>query len=270
MKKILDFKSFINESFLGVSASFIFVPVDKNFKSLDRDLPNSKTPLPSELLGSGCAGYLIVPATVETVHFLASPYFKKPYPGISGGISFTKNPDIDGIIAMNGGDDFSTGKSTGVASISADVPGFSQNYAIYLKSGNAFILEKIMKKEGWEEITVKDLYKKKANGFDSNKVMEFTFWGGVEEEGKVLKEILAASSEDMGLKIEDQSIKEKYNVTEDLLELFKQRPGDFISLNFSKGTFERISDLAKESGSEETSKTIDNLSDLKSAGFFED
>ncbi len=270
MKRILDFNSFINESFLGAHAAFIFVPVDKNFKSLDRDLPNSKTLFPSELTGLGAAGYLLVPSTVETFQFINSPYFKKAYPTTSGGISYTKNPDKDGVIVMNGGDAYSTGKSTGVASVTADVPGFSQNAAFYFKSGNALILEILMKREGWEEIFIKDLARKIGNGFESNKAIQNTFWGGIEDEGQIMKELFAASSEDIGLEITDEEVKKRYDVTEELLDLFKNKPGDFVSLNFSKGTFERISELAKESGSEEISKTIDNLSDLKSAGFFED
>lgn len=270
MKKILTYRDFINESFLGAYGAFIFVPVDKNFKSLDRDIPNSKTPLPSELLGSGAFGYVIVPATVETSQFVNSPYFRKTYPSVSGSISYTKSTDKDGVVTMNGGDEFSTGAKTGVASVSAEIPGFGQNLAFYLKSGNALILEILMKKEGWEEIYIKDLKRKIGNGFESNKAIGTTFWGGIEEEGQVLKELFAASSEDMGLEIKDDEIKQKLDVTSELLDLFNSKPGDFISLNFSKGTFERISELAKESGSEEVSKTIDNLGDLKSAGFFED
>jgi hypothetical protein len=271
MKRILDFNGFLNESTFGSLSAFVFVPVDKNFKSLDTDIPNSKLLLPSQRSNSGVAGYLVVPATVETSELVKSPYFRGSKEGISGGIGYTKSPAKDGIIVMNGGDEFSTGASTGVASITAKIPGFGQNSAFYFKSGNALILETLMKKEGWDEELISDIKGRKiGNGFPSNKTLTYLSFSGIEDSIKVIKELFAASSGDIGLKIEDSEIEKNYDVTDFLLKMFTETPGDFVELNFSEGTFEKISALAKESGTEEVAKTIDNLSDLKSAGFFED
>jgi hypothetical protein len=271
MKRILNFNGFLNENVFGSLSAFVFVAVDKNFKALDADIPNSKLPLPSQRSNAGVAGYLVVPATIETSELIKSPYFRSSKEGISGGIGYTKSPAKDGIIIMNGGDDFTTGSATGVASVTAKVPGFGQNSAFYFKSGNALILETLMKKEGWDEELISDVKGRKiGNGFPSNKTLTYLAFSGIEESAKLIKELFAASSSDIGLKIDDPEIEKNYDVTDFLLKMFTEKPGDFIELNFSEGTFERISALAKESGTEEVSNTIDNLSDLKSAGFFED
>jgi hypothetical protein len=272
MRKVLNFRGFLNESSFGSLSAFVFVAVDKNFKALDHDIPNSKLDLPSNRSNAGVAGYLLVPATVETNELMKSPYFMGGAKDtVSGRIKYTKSTLHDGLIVMNGGDDFSTGAATGVASITAKVPGFGQNTAYYFKSGNALILEMLMKKEGWDEETINDLKGRKiGNGFPTNNVLTYLAFGGIEEAAKLIKELFAASSGDIGLKFEDPKTESNYDSTDFLLKIFSQNPGEFVELNFSEGTFERISALAKESGPEEVSKTIDNLSDLKSAGFFED
>lgn len=270
MGKVLNFKGFLNESAFGSLSVFVFVPVDKNFKSVDTDIPNSKLLLPSQRSNSGVAGYLVIPATVETNELMKSPYMMGPKYGVSGHMKYTKSPANDGIIIMNGGDEFTTGASTGIASITAKVPGFGQNAAYYFKSGNALILEELMKKEGWEEENISDIKRKIGNGFPSNKALSYLAFGGIEEAAKLIKELFAASSEDIGLKFEDPEVAKNYDSTDFLLKMFSENPSGFIELNFSEGTFEKISSLAKETGTEEVSKTIDNLSDLKSAGFFED
>jgi hypothetical protein len=85
------------------------------------------------------------------------------------------------------------------------------------------------------------------------------------------REILAASSDDLGVKFEDKELANQYDVTEELLDLFIKAPGDFMTLNFSEDTFNKISALAKEREPEQNlAQTIDNLSDFKSGGFFDD
>lgn len=271
MRKVLNFKGFLNEGAFGSLSAFVFVPVDKNFKSVDTDIPNSKLLLPSQRSNSGVAGYLVVPATVETNELMKSPYMMGSRYGIIGNMRYTKSAAHDGIIIMNGGDEFTTGSATGVASVTAKVPGFGQNAGYYFKSGNALILEELMKKEGWDEETVDDIKNRKiGNGFPSNKALTYLAFSGIEEAAQLIKELFAASSEDIGLKFEDPEVAKKYDSTDLLLKMFTENPSGFMELNFSEGTFERISSLAKETGTEEISKTIDNLSDLKSAGFFED
>jgi hypothetical protein len=168
---------------------------------------------------------------------------------------------------MNGGKE----SSTGIAPITAEIPGFGQYIAIYLSAGNAFMAESLMRKEGWEELKISDIRGRKiGNGFPDNTIMSCNFWGGIEDSAQSIKTILGAVSDTIGLKLDDE-LKEKYDLTDDLLNLFRTRPGDFMSMNFSQEVFQRISDLAKEQAPEENiSQTIDNLSDLKSGGLFDD
>ena len=271
MRKVLNFKGFLNESSFGSLSVFVFVPVDKNFKSLDKDIANSKLSLPSQRSNAGVAGYLIIPATVETNELMKSPYFSGGKYGISGHVGYTKSTTKDGVIIMNAGEEFKSGSATGVSSITADVPGFGQNSAYYFKSGNALILETLMKKEGWDEETIGDIKGRKiGNGFSPNTVLSYQAFGGIDEAAKLIKELFTASSNDIGLKFDEPEVEKNYDTTDFLLRIFSKSPSEFIELNFSEGTFEKISALAKESGTEDVSNTIDNLSDLKSAGFFED
>jgi len=275
MKRILDFSEFINEGFVGTHSSFIFVPVDRNFKSIDKNLSISDTKFPSELLGTGgIAGYVLVPCTVETSQFIDGRDFRAGSipEDIKGSISYTKNTDQDGFTVINSPEKSSSGMLTGKASIFSEIPGFGQNLCIYFKSGNALILEMLMKKQGWDEVVVKNIKKKIGNGFDTNKALQFSFFGGMNFQLETIKKLFAASSEDIGLKfVNPKEMQEpEFDVTQELLDLFNQKPGDFVALNFSEGVFDKISNLAKERGTENVAQTIDNLGDLKSAGFFED
>lgn len=273
MRRILDFSGFLNEAFFGFYIPFIFVPVDSKFKSLDPNLSTSKTPLPSERDNSGTAGYLLVPATIDASQTIFGQYFRQKTETTKvEGLKYTKKTTDDGIIVMNGGDDYSTGKLTGVASITAEVPGFGQQPAIYLKTGNAYIAEILMKKSDWEVMEVGNIRGKKiGNGFPSNQCLGGEFFGGMDDAISGVREILAASSSDIGIQFEDPEYAKQYDVTEELLELFMSKPGDFMTLNFSEDTFNKISELAKEREPEQKiSQTIDNLSDLKSGGFFDD
>jgi hypothetical protein len=73
------------------------------------------------------------------------------------------------------------------------------------------------------------------------------------------------------VKFEDKELANQYDVTEELLDLFIKAPGDFMTLNFSEETFNKISALAKEREPEQNlAQTIDNLSDFKAGGFFDD
>lgn len=273
MKRILDFTEFINEGFLGTHSAFIFVPVDKNFKSLDKNLTTSSTPFPSELLGmGGVAGYVLVPCTVETSQFIASPHFRGETPDVKGVIPYSKSTVQDGYTVMNSPADMVSGVLTGKASTFSEIPGFGQSSAFYFKSGNALILEILMKKQGWEESMVKDIRKKIGNGFETNKALQFSFYGGMDFQIGAIKKLFAASSEDIGLKFTNSKEMQEpqFDATQELLDIFNQKPGDFVALNFSEGVFDKISNLAKEKGTENVAQTIDNLGDLKSAGFFDD
>jgi hypothetical protein len=291
MRKILTFDGFLNESILGNSLAFIFVPVDGDLKSLIPNLSTSKTPFPSEGIPPGAKGYLIVPVTVETSMIMPSRYLAIDYPGIKGRINFTKGPSDDGMIGMNsadasdelakafggifGGSQPKPRRSTGIASISAEVPGFSANLAFYLSTGGAYVLEMLMKKNGWDKEKVSDLVGKKiANGFPDNQCMNNMFWS-LDDAMAGIKGMLAIASDSMGLEINYDEVDDSLNCeyVTDLLDLFKKSPGQFMSMNFSKSLFDRISDMVKSAETENPealSKTIDNLSDLKSSGFFDD
>ena len=270
MKRILDFDGFLNEAFFGFYLPILFIPVDKKFKCVDTNLTSSKTPLPSERNNAGVAGYLLVPATVEAAQAIFGPFFKQKTKSTSVEIQYTKKPDQDGYMAMNAGD--SSGSKTGVASVSAEVPGFGQQAAIYLKTGNAYIAEILMKKSDWEPAEIGNLKgKKMSNGFPSNGYLGCEYFGGMDDAISGFREILAASSDDLGVKFEDKGLANQYDVTEELLDLFIKAPGDFMTLNFSEETFNKISTLAKEREPEQNiAQTIDNLSDFKSGGFFDD
>jgi len=271
MKRILDFEGFLNESFFGFYMPFIFIPVDKKFKSLDPNLVSSSTPFPSERNNSGTAGYLLVPVTVEANQVVMGPLRQKN-DTTSGGIKYSKDTADDGIIVMNGGDEYSTGAKTGIASITAEVPGLGQQVGIYLKTGNAYIAEILMKKNYYEESIVGDIKGKKiGNGFKDNKVLGCEYFGGMDDAVAGFREILAASSTDIGIDFVGNTMPENYDATNELLDLFMTKPGDFMTLNFSQEVFDRISNLAKEKQPDQNiSQTIDNLSDLKSGGLFDD
>jgi hypothetical protein len=289
MRKILTFDNFINESILGNSLAFIFVPVDDDMVSLIPNLSKSSTPLPSSGIPQGTKGYLIVPVTVETSMIMPSRYLAIEYKGIKGAIKFSKNSSEDGMVGMNSTDPedqirkalgpaapyFTTAKrSTGITTKGATVPGFSSNLAFYLSAGNAYVLENLMRKNGWDEEKVSDLVGKKiANGFPDNTCMNKMFWS-LDDAMIELKAILGVSSNTIGLEVDfdevDDSIEFEY--VQDLLKLFKKSPGQFMSMNFPQSLFDRVSDMAKSEteSPEALSKTIDNLSDLKSSGFFDD
>lgn len=289
MRKILTFDGFLNESVLGNSLAFIFVPVNKDFKSLIPNLSTSETPLPSEGIPHGAKGYLIVPATVETSLIMPSRYLAMDYPGIKGRINFTKDSSDDGIIGMNstdaedelvkalgtfGGARSKPRRSTGISPASAEVPGFSANLAFYLNTGSAYVLEMLMQKNGWDREKVSDLVGKKiANGFPDNTCMNNMFWS-LDDAMAGIKVMLGIASSSMGIDIDYDEIDDSINCeyVTDLLNFFKKNPGQFMSMNFPKSLFDRVSAMAKEEAEnpEALSQTIDNLSDLKSSGFFDD
>jgi hypothetical protein len=275
MRKILTFDSFVNESVMGSSLSFVFIPLDKNLDCLIPDLAKSKTPLPSEDVPNGTSGYLIVPATVETSLVLPSPHFAAEIGGVTGRLEYSRDFSKDGIMGMNGAA-FAGNQvgSTGVVTKTAKVPGFSQNLGVYLKSGNGYILEILMKKNGWEEEKISGLIGKKiSNGFSDNICMTNTFFSL--DDGLInLKQLLAVSSNELGISVKSDSldIPENFRFIPEVLDLFKSNPGKFMSMNFSDDIFKRVSQMAKDDAENPESliKTIDNLSDLKSGGFFED
>jgi len=291
MRKILTFDGFINESILGNSLAFMFIPVDSNLKSLIPNLSTSSTPLPSEGIPQNAKGYLIVPVTVETSMIMTSAYLWTDYPGIQGRMNFVKNASTDGVIGMNSTaaeDQLNNAllkygllpqaaparRSTGITQVSAEVPGFSSNLAFYLNTGSAYVLEGLMRKNGWDKEKVSDLIGKKiANGFPDNTCMNNMFWS-LDDAMVGIKALVGISSDAMGINIDyeklDDSIICEY-VT-DLLNLFKKSPGEFMAMNFPKSLFDRVSDMAKQEAEspEALAKTIDNLSDLKSSGFFDD
>ena len=277
MKKILDFNNFINESLLGMHVAFTFIPVDSNFVSLDKDLVKSKTPLPSEDFKSGTHGYILLPTTMQTQELLLSPYFAESDSLVEGRIDYINNPSGEGIItnADSGppqGWNPVPNRLTGKSSITSKIDGYSSGAGIFLKSGSALIAEMIMRNiQGWEKQPVSDLERKVLNGFPDNMCLSMNYWDGLETACQDIRALLAIASPDLGLNIKNQKVMDSYDVTEYLLEFFQKKSGDFVSMKFPPGVFEKISELAKQRSPEKNiSQTIDNIMDLKSSGLFDD
>jgi hypothetical protein len=154
----------------------------------------------------------------------------------------------------------------------ANIPGFTQNYGLYFKSGSAWVLEALMKDEGWDEQFMSGVSKirKRANGYDSNKTIHGEFWS-LEETIEALQSLFGASSGSFGFKLSG-STEEKYKnkVSDLLLDLFKRDSVYFMSLNIDNDISDQVIERAKETEDENTTQTIDNLSTLKDSGFFDD
>lgn len=274
MKKILSFDQFLNENVLGHMLAFTFVPVDATLKSTIPNITTSDTPLPSE---QSAKSYLLIPTTAETSTLLFSPYFKSPAPTVSGGAHYISSKSDEGFVSVNfdptkGLPSFDPNKAPAVT---AEIPGFGNSVpAIHLKSGSANLLEMLMKKFDWEEKTVADIKarRKIGSGYDTNRIMTYLSYGTIEEVCEELKQILAVATRgEMGFKL-DPSLEERFDLTPDLLEIFKTEPGKFMSMDLPDDVFKKVSDLAKEQAGEDAgtvSQTIDNLSDLKSSGLFD-
>lgn len=279
MERLLGFNQFINEGmFGGTDLFYIFIPLDKNFKCQYSDITNSKTELPSQRDNTGTAGYLLVPSTIETLHFNVQE-LPKPYGDVTGTIKHTRKSDDDGLLLMNAPSDFDPTKigSTGVKTVYADVPGYLQNEGIYLKSGDALLLEFLLRRfDGFEEIPVSEIDERVSNGFQSNTAVKLSF-EDLREAGTEMRSWLAAASDDsLGLEIAiNRRNRKKYDTSKELLELFKNEGAKFMSFNFSTEKIAEMIELAKESvqeeeGAEDIVQTLDNLSDLKASGFFDD
>ena len=274
MSRILNFNGFLNEAgFFNNCLYFIFVPLDKKFKSIDKDLTLSKTLFPSERSNAGVAGYLLVPATAETSNFVRSQ-ISQNIRTVTGEINITKSPDDDGILTFNSDVQFNPAdyRSTGMKRVSAEIPGYLQQAGIYLKSGNALIFEMLVKKHAfYEEIFFEDIEERVASGFKGNKVLMLNY-ADMQDCVSEVKELLSIASDDIGIKVTDRRTYLKYrDISSDLLDLFKNDLSKFMELNFPQKVVEEMTDFAKESDqSEELAQTIDNLTDLKDSGFFDD
>lgn len=285
---LANYSTFINENMFTQNCNFIFVPVDKDFKSLIPDITKSNTPFPSEMnMGTNIAGFLLVPAFLDTREIMNSPWMKShdDTPDIKGYYSLTSDPRKDGPILMNLSDpsSVSSGAFSGIATTYkgnlsgtekkvAMVPGFQQHYGFYFKSGSAWVLEKLMLDEGWEPEKMSDVTDRKvANGFPDNKTISKYFWEGLDGTIKSLKELFGACSSSFGFVLSGETEdKYKNKVSDLLLDLFKTNPGYFMALNIDKGISEQVMERAKETEGEDITDTIDNLSALKDSGFFDD
>jgi hypothetical protein len=274
MKKILSFDQFLNENVLGHMLAFTFVPVDASLKSTIANITTSDTPLPSE---QSAKSYLLIPTTAETGTILFSPYFKSPAPTVTGAPHYITSKGEEGFVSVN--HDASKGlpslSPTKTPPVTAEIPGLGNSVpAIHLKSGSANLLEMLMRKFDWEEKTVSDIKarRKIGSGYDTNRIMTYLSYGTIEDVCEELKQILAvATNGEIGFKL-DPSLEERFDLTQDLLDIFKKEPGKFMSMDLPEETFKKVSELAKEQAGEDSeivSQTIDNLSDLKSSGLFD-
>jgi hypothetical protein len=274
MKRLLDFTGFLNESLYGSEIYYIFIPLDKNLKCVYSDLENSSTPLPSQRDNSGTAGYLLVPCTTETFYFGVN-YLNRDFGSCEGKINRTKSPEKEGFLFMNSDVDFDPTAigSTGVKSIGAGVPGYMKQDGIYLRSGDALALEFIMKRQSsFQVISVSSIDEKISNGFQKNTAIKLEYSDLEEAAGEIRDMLAAASDESFGLEIYiSRRNRKKYSVTDDLLNLFEADKGKFMTFNFSQEKIDQIIDMAKETAeSEDVIQTIENLTDLKDSGFFDD
>jgi hypothetical protein len=232
--------------------NFIFVPVDKDFKSLIQDIENSETPFPSELDLKNVEGFLLVPAFLDTKEILFSPWMSsKDFGGmgIRGNIVFTARPENDGMIMMNWDPSKKSQNPLAVGSVefkkTAEVPGFQQNYAIYLKTGSAFILQKLMEEREWVPERVKDIsedsIRKMGNSYPANKTISRKYWDGLDYVTQELKEMFVACSSSIGYESEGL-LKGNLGmeVYEIMLEEFKNDPDYFVQLKFDQPILEKM------------------------------
>jgi hypothetical protein len=224
----------------------------------------------------------LVPTTAETSQLLFSPYFKQEANTVKGGLYYIKNKTDEGFVSVNydssksvPGIPGSTSGGSSTPPVTAEIPGFGNGVpAIHLTSGSANLLELLMRKFDWEEKTVADIQKRRkiGSGYEPNKIMTYLSYGEIEEVCEDIKQLLAAATNgSIGLKL-DPSIEERFDLTPDLLNIFKTEPGKFMSMDLPEEMFKKVSELAKEQAGDEAetvSKTIDNLSDLKSSGLFD-
>ena len=278
MKKGLkNYSTFINESMFGQNCDFLFIPVDRDFNCLISDLTYSTTPMPSKTNIAGVAGFVMVPAFLDTKEIINSPYMNMvENPDISGRFTITDDHRVDGKILINYDPNnippgtvpemFKAPKKT------ATIPGFSQNYGFYFKSGSAWVIEALMKEEGWEEESLKNAsrIRKRANGYDSNVALHMEFFQ-LEDALESIQSLFGASSSSFGYRLSGAT-EEKYKnrVSDLLLDLFKKDSVYFMSLNIDKGISDQVIERAKETEDQNTTETIDNLSTLKDSGFFDD
>jgi len=226
--------------------NFIFVPVDENFKSLIQDIENSETPFPSELDLKGVAGFLMIPAFLDTKEILFSPWMSSKVfgdSGVRGNFVFTARPENDGMIMMNWDPTKKSKNPLAVGSVefkkTADVPGFQQNYVIYFKTGSAFILQKLMEEREWIPEKVKDVdensIRKMGNSFPSNKTISKKYWDGLDYTVQELKEMFSSSSSTAGYETTGLL---KINLEEEVYDLmldeFKKDPDYFGQLKFDE------------------------------------
>ena len=271
MRKILNFEGFLNESLFGTYMAFIFVPVDKNFVSVSSNIAQDDLKPPSQGLHPNSYGYVLVPVNAETANMLERLNTLGKSDVADGEVQYVKSADQDGFIVINYNPTSTTYRHTGISPKSAEIPGMMQNLAIYLSNGPAYLIDKTMRKSGWEENTISALYTKIANGFPKNTILEYQGFGGKEEALKDLTKILAISSFNCGLFLNDLDLLDEYGVTEELLSVFENSPADFIRMNLSPVTIEKVKQLAADKNpTQNITNTIDNLSDLKSSGLFDD
>lgn len=254
------------------NCNFLFVPVDKDFKSRIDDLSTSRTPFPSETDLNGVTGFLLIPAFVDTKEILFSPWMKNhESPNIKGYYLITADPYKDGLIMMNWDPSKKQVHPPGVNVVgtvqykaTATVPGFQQNYAVYLLTGTAFIIEKYLKAMDWEEVYVKDtddlIERKLSNAFPENKTIAHKSWDGLSAISEVLKKIFGVAGPKMGFKISGES-KEvtESNIFELMSEEFYANQNLFKSLTFDNEVIEFLKVRAEKAGQEEFFSYLSSL-----------
>ena len=147
------------------------------------------------------------------------------------------------MIMMNWDPTKKSGNPLAVGSVefkkTAEVPGFQQNYAIYFKTGSAFILQKLMEEREWAPERVKDVdedsIRKMGNSFPANKTISRKYWDGLDYTVQELKEMFAACSTTSGYEttglLKSNLEEEVYGI---MLEEFKKDPDYFIQLKFDE------------------------------------
>jgi len=252
--------------------NFIFVPVDKDFNSLVDNLETCSTSFPSEMDLKGVAGFLLVPAFVDTREILYSPWMKQHEVNyIKGYFLITASPEKDGIIMMNWDPSKKQEHPKGVNVVgtvqykkTATVPGFQQNYVVYLKTGTAFIFEKLLKSYDWEEEYVREVIansvRKLANAYPANKTLSYKSWDGLSAISQLLKETFAASSSTIGFEISgDAKMNLEQEVFDILSDTFYDEEEYFKSLTFDPGIISMAKEKAERADQKEFAEYLSKL-----------
>ena len=254
--------------------NFIFIPVDKDFNSMINNLETSDTAFPSEMDLKGVAGFLLIPAFLDTKEILFSPWMKNHETSeIKGHMVITAKPENDGIIMMNWDPSKKqeAPKTPGVTVVgsvqfkkTATVPGFQQNYVLYLKTGSAFIFEKLLTSNEWYSEYVSaaliDSVRKLGNAYPANKTLAYKSWDGLSGLVQFLKEAFSGCSSTIGYELSGTT---KINIEHEVFELmsdsFYEDPTYFATLTFDTPIIESFKEKAQKHGQNEFFEHLSSL-----------